>query len=136
MPDITRARILMRIALLRNLPHVSRLYANSQFEHGASDDDEKRKHADNEPAWNDTARRERLREELDFVTAELSRAVGLGGRTRRATSALERARVNVRRRIALALRQVEKCSLPIGRHLSDCVRTGVHCVYSYGGTSS
>jgi hypothetical protein len=80
-------------------------------------------------AWNDSARQARLQEEVELLRAELSRAVGLGARERRGGSAIERARVNVRRRIALALRHVTKASPVLGRHLSAAVRTGVYCAY-------
>jgi hypothetical protein len=80
-------------------------------------------------AWNDAGRRERAQEELDALRAELSRATGLGGKARRSGSAVERARVNVRRRLTLALDHVHKTSPALGRHLRACVRTGVYCSY-------
>src|SRR5262249_29488897 len=45
------------------------------------------------------ARRERVEQEIEAVAAELSRAVGLGGRIRRAGSAAERARQSVTKTI-------------------------------------
>jgi hypothetical protein len=45
----------------------------------------------------------RLEDEIEAVGRELSRAVGLGGRDRRAASASERARINVTRAIKIAL---------------------------------
>ncbi len=49
-------------------------------------------------AHHDLGRVERLEHELDALTEELPRSLGLGGRPRRGTSAAERARVNVRKR--------------------------------------
>lgn len=53
--------------------------------------------------WNDAGRRERLAEEVAQLEREIARATGLGGRERRAGSAVERARVNVRRRLTVVL---------------------------------
>jgi hypothetical protein len=46
---------------------------------------------------NQLERADQLEEEIEAVGRELSRAVGLGGRDRRAASASERARINVTR---------------------------------------
>lgn len=79
--------------------------------------------------WNDTARAERAREELDAIESELSRAMGLGGRERRRGSAAERARVNVQRRIRDAIRRIETFHPGLARHLDRSVRTGTYCAY-------
>ena len=47
-------------------------------------------------SWSDRARADGLRQQLEQVTAEIARGVGLGGRSRRAGAAAERARVNVK----------------------------------------
>ena len=46
--------------------------------------------------------------ELDFLLREMSRAVGLGGRIRRAGAAAERARLNVTRAIKSALQKISE----------------------------
>ncbi|HEX6538122.1 MAG TPA: AAA family ATPase [Candidatus Dormibacteraeota bacterium] len=71
-----------------------------------------------------------LQEELDFLTAELSRAVGLGGRARKAGSVAERARVNVTRAVKTALQRIASADLELAAHLDATVRTGSVCVYS------
>ncbi|WP_437317404.1 ATP-binding protein [Sorangium sp. So ce385] len=81
-------------------------------------------------SFNDLGRRERLAAELEAVTRELSRGLGLGGRARRGASAVERARVNVRRRLTLALRRIRAASPAIADELEAALRTGVHCVYT------
>ena len=48
------------------------------------------------------------RQELDFLATELARAVGLGGRDRRAASHAERARLNVTRAIKAAMRNLSR----------------------------
>jgi hypothetical protein len=82
--------------------------------------------------FNDVERMARLREELQFIGAELARAVGLGGRDRKAGSAAERARVNVTRAIRGAVRAIAEHDARLGHHLERCVRTGVFCAYEPG----
>jgi hypothetical protein len=77
----------------------------------------------------DEGRAERARAELDAIAAELSRAVGLGGRDRRAASAVERARVNVQRRLRDALDRIREHDPELGRHLALTVKTGTYCSY-------
>jgi predicted ATPase len=66
------------------------------------------------------------------LARELSRGFGLGGRARRSGSAIERARVNVRRRITLALRRIRAASPELGAGLESRVKTGIFCVYMPG----
>lgn len=79
--------------------------------------------------WNDAGRSERLRVEADALRTELASATGLGGRERRVGSAAERARVNVQRRIALALKKITESAPLLGRHLQQSIRTGTYCAY-------
>jgi hypothetical protein len=85
--------------------------------------------------WNDGARATRLRAELEFLSAELARAVGLGGRARRAGSAAERARVAVTRRIRDVIRRVSEQAPEIGRYLENTVKTGTYCCFRPNVTS-
>ena len=77
----------------------------------------------------DPGRVARVRAELEAIEAELSRGVGLGGRARRAGKAAERARVNVQRRLAEAIKRIESLHPPLGRHLRTAVKTGAFCSY-------
>jgi hypothetical protein len=72
---------------------------------------------------------ELLRTELDALTDELARSRGLAGRSRRLGSVAERARVNVTRRIAAALRKIAAVHPAAARYLETTVRTGTACVY-------
>ncbi|MHB8691338.1 MAG: ATP-binding protein [Solirubrobacteraceae bacterium] len=83
-------------------------------------------------AFNDLERKIRAQEESDFLTAELSRAIGLGGRDRRAASAAERARVNVRNRITGAIDKIAEQDPALGHHLRATIRTGRLCSYQPG----
>jgi hypothetical protein len=77
----------------------------------------------------DLAAAEAAREEIDLLSAELSRAFGLGGRARRTGSNVERARVNVQRRLKHALERIAKECPAAGKHLDWAIRTGSFCSY-------
>ncbi len=79
--------------------------------------------------FNDVARAERARDELDQVMAELRRAVGLGGRDRPQRSGDERARVNVTRAIRRAIDAISTSAPALGAHLDVSIQTGRHCAY-------
>jgi tetratricopeptide (TPR) repeat protein len=81
-------------------------------------------------SFNDLARAERAKEEIDFLTRELARAVGLGGRDRRAASHAERARLNVTRAIRAAMGNLSQANPALGQHLSSTIRTGRYCSYT------
>jgi hypothetical protein len=78
----------------------------------------------------DIGRADALREEMDFITRELSRAFGLGGRERGSGSAAERARVNVRRRLQDAMERIGKQLPDAGKYLKNTIKTGSYCKYS------
>jgi hypothetical protein len=80
-------------------------------------------------AFRDVGRSAKLQEELEFLSAEVSRAVGLGGRARRAGSASERARSSVQRRVRNVLDRVRQCAPELGEFLQRSVKTGTYCVY-------
>jgi hypothetical protein len=78
---------------------------------------------------NDRGRVEALRHEIELLTAELSRGFGLGGRTRRAGSSQERARVAVTRAIKYAIDKIETQDPALAEHLRACVHTGTFVSY-------
>lgn len=82
--------------------------------------------------FHDVERAARAREELEFIGQELARAVGLGGRDRKAGSAAERARVNVTRAIRGAVKAIAEHDARLGHHLERSIRTGVFCAYEPG----
>ena len=73
-------------------------------------------------ALGDTARAAQAEIEHEILVRELSRAVGLGGRDRRAGSASERARSAVTRALRHALTRVQKHHAPLGDHLERTIR--------------
>lgn len=80
--------------------------------------------------WGDAARERRLRAELDALAAELTRAVGLGGRDRAQGSPAERCRVRVTKAIQRAVTAVGAELPSLGAHLAASLRTGTLCVYA------
>lgn len=80
-------------------------------------------------SFNDPERAARAREEMEFIAQELSSAVGLGGRDRRAASASERARVNVTRALRREIKRIADEDARLGRELETTVRTGTFCAY-------
>jgi tetratricopeptide (TPR) repeat protein len=75
------------------------------------------------------ARAERAEEEIDALTRELSRAVGLGGRNRKASSASERARQSIAKTIKSVLDRIAQSDAALGDIFSRCIRTGNFCSY-------
>src|ERR1700730_18648986 len=74
-------------------------------------------------------RAEHAEAEIDALTRELSRAVGLGGRNRRAASASERARQTITKTIKAVLERIAQSDAPLGDILSRCIKTGTFCSY-------
>ncbi|HEY6298209.1 MAG TPA: AAA family ATPase [Candidatus Binatus sp.] len=68
-------------------------------------------------------------DEKAALAHEIRRAVGLGGRDRRAASSAERARVAVTRAIRLALERISEQNSDLGRLLSTTIKTGAVCSY-------
>jgi hypothetical protein len=78
----------------------------------------------------DPARAERAQDELDALVDHLTAAIGLGGRTRRASATAERARTAVTQRLRSTLRQLSDAHPELGRHLRASVTTGLYCSYA------
>jgi tetratricopeptide (TPR) repeat protein len=80
-------------------------------------------------AWADESRRARLRAELEFIGDELARGTGLGGRDRRAAAAVERARVNVQKRLRGIVHKLAQTEPQLARHLERSLKTGTYVSY-------
>ncbi len=76
---------------------------------------------------------EQAEQEIDALTAELSRAVGLGGRNRKAASASERARQSIGKTIKSVLERIAQSDAALGDILSRCIKTGTFCSYQPDG---
>jgi hypothetical protein len=80
-------------------------------------------------AMGDAEREAQAETERDFLIRELCRAIGLGGRDRRAGSASERARVAVTRAVRSAMNRIREHNPRLGEHLGRTIRTGTYCAY-------
>ena len=74
-------------------------------------------------SWNDPERVARIEDEIDDLTTELERALGLGGRDRGMPSPAERARVSVTKAIKGAVRAISAECPGLGEHLAASLRT-------------
>ena len=74
-------------------------------------------------------RAEKVEAEIEFLRRELVRAVGLGGRDRRAGSAAERARLNATRAIKSTIDKITERDASLGDLLERAIRTGSYCSY-------
>jgi hypothetical protein len=90
---------------------------------------ELRQELDEAESFNDPGRQARAAAELEALQEQLAAGVGLGNRQRRSGAANERARVNVQRRIADAIKRISEISPELGRHLERSIRTGMVCSY-------
>jgi tetratricopeptide (TPR) repeat protein len=77
-------------------------------------------------------RAEGLQDELDRLVGELARAFGLGGRERSASSAVEKARLNVTRALRTAVGRVQSVVPEAGDVIDRGLRTGTYCSFNPG----
>jgi hypothetical protein len=92
--------------------------------------DDLQEEIDEAEAFNDAERAEQARTEREFLVRELARAVGLGGRDRRAASHAERARLNATRAIRSAMANLAREHPVLGQHLAATIKTGRYCSYT------
>ncbi len=92
--------------------------------------EELREELEEAESFNDPERAARAKEEMDFLVRELSAAVGLGGRDRKAASDSERARVNATRAIRAAVDRIAEHSPALGKHFEATIKTGTFCAYT------
>jgi hypothetical protein len=78
---------------------------------------------------NDMGRTERIRVEMEFLKGELSAAVGIGGRNRKAAAQVERARGMVRKNIRAGLAKIRSEDAALGRYFATSIKTGYYCAY-------
>lgn len=64
------------------------------------------------------------------MSPELSRAVGLGGRSRRTGAASERARVNVTKVLRRSIEKIAAENPTLGQHLATTLRRGLYCSHA------
>jgi pimeloyl-ACP methyl ester carboxylesterase len=79
--------------------------------------------------YNEAGRAAAARCEIEQLSEQLAAAVGIGGRDRRASSAAERARLTVTKRIRDAIARVQRVHPELGQYLNETIRTGLLCAY-------
>jgi tetratricopeptide (TPR) repeat protein len=79
--------------------------------------------------FKDDERAARAQEEIDALGRELKGAIGLAGRTRRAASSGERARIAVTQALRLAISKIAGNDATLGKLLSTTIKTGTVCSY-------
>ena len=84
---------------------------------------------DDATASNDPERAARAAAERDALVSELTRALGLGGRSRRLGDDTERARKAVTARIHHAIDRLQRYHPDLAAHLRAAIRTGSICTY-------
>ena len=80
-------------------------------------------------SFNDLGRISNIENEIEFISRELARAVGLGGRDRRACSETERARIRVTMAVKSTVKKIVKQHPWLGRRLAHSLRTGNFCSF-------
>jgi hypothetical protein len=80
-------------------------------------------------SFNDIGRISAIEEEIRFITSELCRGIGLGGRPRKWPSATERARVNVTNAVRTVLARIRRENPALARYLANTVKTGRFCTF-------
>ncbi len=78
---------------------------------------------------NDAGRAERIEQEIEFITQELSSAYGLGGRARKVASSAERARKAVSSRVTDSLSRIRRENPDLAAHFQNAIHLGLFCSY-------
>lgn len=71
-----------------------------------------------------------LRQEYEQLLDHLSTSLGIGGRTRKVSSSIEKARTAVTWRIRSAIKKISQVHPALGKHLKLSVKTGLVCTYT------
>jgi hypothetical protein len=79
---------------------------------------------------NDIGRLELAERDREYLIAELTSAVGLGGRRRSVGGTAERARTSVTRSVRYSLSRLADHHPAVAAHLEQSIHTGMYCVYT------
>ena len=75
-------------------------------------------------------RADQIESEIEFLSREVERAVGIGGRDRRTGANAERARLSITHAIKTALEKISEYDRTLGEWLDRHIHTGVFCRYA------
>ncbi len=101
--------------------------AKAQYQHRLTELREDLREAEHR---HDPSRAALAQEELDAITRHLASAIGLGGRDRPTSSAAERARCAVTKRLKQAIQKIAEANPSLGHHLAARIKTGYFCSYA------
>nr|MBX2874754.1 hypothetical protein [Saprospiraceae bacterium] len=73
---------------------------------------------------------ELLRREYDQLLDHLSQSMGIGGRARKVSGSIEKARTAVTWRIRSAIKKISQVHPTLGKHLKNTIKTGLVCEYT------
>ncbi len=76
-----------------------------------------------------TEKADQLRMEYDQLIEHLYQVTGLGGKSRKTGSSLEKARSAVTWRIRTAIKKIDASHPRLGKHLANSIKTGTYCTY-------
>lgn len=79
---------------------------------------------------NDTGSVLALRKEYDELVEHLSKSLGLGGKSRKLSPDVDRARSAVTWRVRSAIKKIAEAHSDLGKHLSKSIQTGIFCSYA------
>jgi hypothetical protein len=80
--------------------------------------------------FNDLQRKIEVQNELRAIADRLASAIGLGGRDRKASSDIERARSAVTKCIKKVIKKISEAIPSLGYHLAARIKTGYFCSYN------
>jgi len=80
--------------------------------------------------FNDIALASNLSIEYEQLIENMSSALGIGGRTRKVGSSIEKARAAVTLRIRACIKKIKENHEPLAMHLGNAVKTGIVCIYN------
>jgi tetratricopeptide (TPR) repeat protein len=78
---------------------------------------------------NDSGAVDRARHELELLTGQLTAGLGVGGRLRKSSSHVERARALVTKNIRASVERIRRNDVKLGDHFATSIRTGAFCAY-------
>ena len=73
---------------------------------------------------------EALQLEYDQLMDHLAKSTGLGGKTRKVSGSIEKARTAVTWRIRSAIKKINQSHPALGKHLKAAIKTGIFCEYA------
>ena len=78
----------------------------------------------------DEEKQAKLEAQQEQILSHIAAGSGLGGKSRKASSAIEKVRTSVTKRIKADIKKITETNPDLGRHLDQAIRTGTSCQYA------